>query len=42
MVSFVDVALRAAPTLKNRDFSEINEGQFCPCCPAGGPGLEKS
>ena len=27
---------------QNRDFLEINEGQFCPRCPAGGPDLEKS
>ena len=39
-VSFVPVALRAAPTLKNRDFLKINVGQFCLCCPAGSPDLE--
>ena len=34
--------LQRFPTLKNRDFLKINEGQFCPRCPAGGPDLEKS
>ena len=27
--------------LKNQFFLKINEGQFCPRCPAGGPALEK-
>ena len=29
------------PELKNLFFLKINEGQFCPRCPAGGPDLEK-
>ena len=35
------VALRAASTSKNHFIFEINEGQFCPRCPAGGLDLEK-
>ena len=42
-VSFVPVAPRAAPALNYFIFIFlINEGQFCPRCPAGGPGLKKS
>ena len=42
MFSFVPVALRAASTLKNRDFLEVHEFPFGGCCPAGGLDLGKS
>ena len=39
---FVSVALRAASTLKNLDFSELNYLPFCLRRPVGGLDLEKS